>query len=81
MLSGRSLLTFQREAASISKTSVNFYQTARRNIPEDSHLHRVRPDREASERASERAGEQATCDRLASYNIDVNSCAAAPAHA
>jgi hypothetical protein len=27
------------EAASTSKTSVNFYQTTRRNIPEDSHLH------------------------------------------
>jgi hypothetical protein len=27
------------EAASISETSVNFYQTTRRNNPEDSHLH------------------------------------------
>jgi hypothetical protein len=27
------------EAASTSETSVNFYQTTRRNIPEDSHLH------------------------------------------
>jgi hypothetical protein len=27
------------EAASTSETSVNFYQTARRNIPEDSYLH------------------------------------------
>jgi hypothetical protein len=27
------------EAASTSKTSVNFYQTTWRNIPEDSHLH------------------------------------------
>jgi hypothetical protein len=26
------------EAASTSETSVNFYQTTRRNIPEDSHL-------------------------------------------
>jgi hypothetical protein len=26
------------EAASVSETSVNFYQTTRRNIPEDSHL-------------------------------------------
>jgi hypothetical protein len=26
------------EAASISETSINFYQTTRRNIPEDSHL-------------------------------------------
>jgi hypothetical protein len=32
------------EAASISETSVNFYQTIRRNNPEDSHLHtRRRP--------------------------------------
>jgi hypothetical protein len=27
------------EAVSISETSVNFYQTTLRNIPEDSHLH------------------------------------------
>jgi hypothetical protein len=27
------------EEASISETSVNFYQTAASNIPEDSHLH------------------------------------------
>jgi hypothetical protein len=26
------------EAESASKTSINFYQTTRRNIPEDSHL-------------------------------------------
>jgi hypothetical protein len=26
------------EAANTSETSVNFYETARRNIPEDSHL-------------------------------------------
>jgi hypothetical protein len=27
------------EAASTSETSVNFYETTRRNIPEDRHLH------------------------------------------
>jgi hypothetical protein len=27
------------EATSTSETSVNFYQTTRRNNPEDSHLH------------------------------------------
>jgi hypothetical protein len=27
------------KAAKISETSVNFYLTTRRNIPEDSHLH------------------------------------------
>jgi hypothetical protein len=27
------------EAASTSETSVNFYHTTQRNIPEDSHLH------------------------------------------
>jgi hypothetical protein len=27
------------EAASTSETSVNFYKTTRRNIPEDSHIH------------------------------------------
>jgi hypothetical protein len=42
--SGRSLPTFRKcvEAASTSETSVNFYQSTRRNIPEDSHLHTCR---------------------------------------
>jgi hypothetical protein len=30
------------EAISTSETSVNFYQTTRRNNPEDSHLHALR---------------------------------------
>jgi hypothetical protein len=30
------------EAVSTSETSVNIYQTTRRNIPEDSHLHTSR---------------------------------------
>jgi hypothetical protein len=30
------------EAAGTSETSVNFYQTTRRNNPEDSHLHTCR---------------------------------------
>jgi hypothetical protein len=33
------LIALMMEAASISETSVNFYQTTRRNNPEDSHLH------------------------------------------
>jgi hypothetical protein len=32
------LFVLLMEAASISETSVNFYQTTRRNNPEDSHL-------------------------------------------
>jgi hypothetical protein len=32
------LIALMMEAASISKTSVNFYQTTRYNNPEDSHL-------------------------------------------
>jgi mannose/fructose-specific phosphotransferase system component IIA len=32
-------ITLMMEAASTSETSANFYQTTRRNIPEDSHLH------------------------------------------
>jgi hypothetical protein len=35
----RALIALQMEAVSTSETSVNFYQTTRRNIPEDSHLH------------------------------------------
>jgi hypothetical protein len=35
----RLLVALMMEAASTSKTSVNFYQTTRRNTPEDSHLH------------------------------------------
>jgi hypothetical protein len=32
------VLALMMETASTSETSVNFYQTAWRNIPEDSHL-------------------------------------------
>jgi hypothetical protein len=34
-----SFITLVKEAASTSETSVNFYTTAWRNNPEDSHLH------------------------------------------
>jgi hypothetical protein len=34
-----SIIALMMEAGSIAKTSVKFYQTARRNSPEDSHLH------------------------------------------
>jgi hypothetical protein len=33
------LIYLMMEAASTSEMSVNFYQTTRRNIPEDSHLY------------------------------------------
>jgi hypothetical protein len=33
------VIDLMMEAASISETSVNFYETTRRNTPEDSHLH------------------------------------------
>jgi hypothetical protein len=36
--SGRWLIALMMEAANTSETSVNLYQTTRRNIPEDSHL-------------------------------------------
>jgi hypothetical protein len=32
------MIALMMEAASTSETSVNFYQTTRRSIPEDSHL-------------------------------------------
>jgi hypothetical protein len=32
------ITTLEMEAVSTSETSVNFYQTTRRNIPEDSHF-------------------------------------------
>jgi hypothetical protein len=35
----RWLITLMIEAASTCETSVNFYQTTRRNNPEDSHIH------------------------------------------
>jgi hypothetical protein len=34
-----SVFALMMEAASTSETSVSFYETTRRNIPEDSHLH------------------------------------------
>jgi hypothetical protein len=33
------IIALMMEAVSISKTSVNFYKTTRRNIPKDGHLH------------------------------------------
>jgi hypothetical protein len=33
------VIALMKEAARTSETSVYFYQTARRNNPEDSHLH------------------------------------------
>jgi hypothetical protein len=38
------IIALMMEAASISETSVNFYPTTRRNIPEDSHLYIFRRD-------------------------------------
>jgi hypothetical protein len=35
----RAIIALMMEAASPSETSVNVYQTKRRNSPEDSHLH------------------------------------------
>jgi hypothetical protein len=32
-------IALMMEAASTAETSVNFYQTTRRNVPEDSHPH------------------------------------------
>jgi hypothetical protein len=37
-----SIIRAMMEAASTSETLVNFYQTTRRNNPEDSHLHACR---------------------------------------
>jgi hypothetical protein len=34
-----SLTALMMEEVSTSEASINFYQTTRRNIPEDSHLH------------------------------------------
>jgi hypothetical protein len=39
-------ITLMMEAASTSDTSVNFYHTTERNIPEDSHPHAVSPLRQ-----------------------------------
>jgi hypothetical protein len=36
---GDSWIALMMKAASTSETSVNFYQTTRRNNPEDSHLY------------------------------------------
>jgi hypothetical protein len=35
------LIALMMEAVSTSETSVNFYQTTRRNNPEDSHLQQI----------------------------------------
>jgi hypothetical protein len=38
------MIALMMEAGSTSETSINFHQTTRRNIPEDSHLHIRRVD-------------------------------------
>jgi hypothetical protein len=38
-------IALMMEAASTSETSVNFYQTTRRNNPKDSHLHTLRREK------------------------------------
>jgi hypothetical protein len=38
------MIALMMEAECTSETSVNFYQTTRRNNPEDSHLHNRRSD-------------------------------------
>jgi hypothetical protein len=38
-----SIIPMMMKAASNSETSVNFYETTRRNIPEDSQLHTDEP--------------------------------------
>jgi hypothetical protein len=35
----RAIIALMMEAVSTSEMSVNFYETTRRNIPEDGHLH------------------------------------------
>jgi hypothetical protein len=35
-------IALMMEAASTSETSINFYHTTRRSIPEDSHIHTCR---------------------------------------
>jgi hypothetical protein len=42
------LLVLMMEAVSTSETSVNFYHTTRRKIPEDSHLHIHRRENQKS---------------------------------
>jgi hypothetical protein len=39
VLSASNIIALMMEAASTPETSVSFYQTTRRNNPEDSHLH------------------------------------------
>jgi hypothetical protein len=39
MLTASIIIILMMEAVSTSETSVNFYQTTWRNIPEDSHLY------------------------------------------
>jgi hypothetical protein len=42
MLAASIIIALMMGAANTSETSINFYQTTRRNIPEDSHLHTCR---------------------------------------
>jgi hypothetical protein len=42
IIKARSLISLIMESLSTSETSVNFYETTRRNIPEDRHFHALR---------------------------------------
>jgi hypothetical protein len=53
------------EAVITSETSVNFYQTARRNNPEDSHLHT---------RRRENLKPQKLKGLLERYNLEAETC-------
>jgi hypothetical protein len=48
---GLVIIALMMDAANTSETSVNFYQTTRRNIPEDCHLHTRRCENVKSHRS------------------------------
>jgi hypothetical protein len=52
MLAASIIIALMMEAASISETSVSFYQTTRCNIPKDSHLHNRRRENLKSHKES-----------------------------
>jgi hypothetical protein len=66
------IIALMMEAASISATSTNFYQTTRRNNPEDSHLHTRR--RENLKSNFNFVSRRSVCKKCCYQEVNVTLC-------
>jgi hypothetical protein len=68
-----SIIALMMEAAGTSKTSVNFYQTFRRNNPEDSHLHTRRRENQKSQNNQRTISRNYLMDLTATLHYQLSS--------